>query len=119
MKTITVNLTVTSIPSAVSETEQEVPCPRVNFWRTAVQTTEFITTPGVYTETQTIEDTDIFGVDVFTWNNYIVDITDLEPSKDVITTIQQAELSLDQTKTSIQFASEGVYNITVKVTEII
>lgn len=118
MKTITVNLNLSAIPINI-EPETEIPCPRANFWTTGVQTTAFFTLPGSYSETLTVEDTSIVGVDVFTWRNYIVDVAGLNNTENVIITTESAGWNGDQNKTSIKFLSEGVYSVDINIEEII
>lgn len=118
MKSITITLNIVSIPVNI-QTEEEIPCPRVNFWTTGVQTTAFLTLPGSYSETLTVEEPGIVGVDVFTWRNYFVDIARLNNTENVVITTESAGSNGDQNKTSIKFLSEGTYNVDIVVEEII
>lgn len=108
MKTIIINLNITSMPQSTQPTNI-TPCPRVNVFQDPINPAD-ITQVGNYNYSIELEDNGRCGVDVFAWKNNNINI-----STDLPILIRPAGRRLDQIRKTINIAKAGTYNISVSI----
>lgn len=108
MKDITLNVNLVQIPTSL-QTEEVWPCPRINFF-TNTEAFSAILAPGSYSETYSVSDDGFAGVDIFAWQDNIVDVSTTASMKIKVT----GEFK-DQTQTTVVAASAGTYNIDINI----
>jgi hypothetical protein len=108
MKTVILNLNITSIPQNIQPTNIK-PCPRVNVFQHPIDPAD-ITQVGNYNYSIELEDDGRCGVDVFAWTKNKIDIT-----TDLPVIVKFAGGNLDQIKKSINITEAGTYNISVSI----
>ena len=107
MKTVIINLNITSIP--LDPRSPEIPCPRVNVFEHPILP-DHITQAGNYNYTFNLEDGGRCGVDVFAWEWNTIDIiTDLSVDTKI------AGSNLDQIQKHIDITEAGTYNISINI----
>lgn len=107
MKTINVNLNVNSIPES---NNGAIVCPRINVFEHPI-VPQNITKIGNYKYSFNMKDDGIYGVDIFTWRNNIVNIdTELK------VVLRIAGSSLDQIHRRINIKEAGDYDISINIT---
>ena len=109
MKTITINLNVTSIPVNTQPAGVR-PCPRVNVFQHPIDPPTDITAAGTYTYTFNLDDNDYCGVDVFAWKNNSISLT-----SDVKAISSLAGEARDQIRKTIIITNAGTYDIAVAI----
>jgi hypothetical protein len=115
MKTININLDITSFSSAYDDLEPKnsrFPCPRVSVFQSSSSPKQAtnITETGTYNYTFNLEDNQECGIDFFTWKTGNIKlITDLP-----IETGDAGDY-LDQIRNTIYINEAGTYNISARI----
>lgn len=108
MKTVIINLNVTSIPQNTQPTIVR-PCPRVNVFQHPMNPSD-ITQVGNYNYSIQLEDNGRCGIDAFAWENNQINITTNLP-----VTTRSAGQNLDQIQKSVNITEAGTYNISISI----
>lgn len=108
MKTVNINLNITSMPQNTQPTNVR-PCPRVNVFQHPINPTD-ITQVGNYNYSIKLEDNGRCGIVAFAWANNQINVT-----TDLPVTIKSAGENLDQIQKSIDITEAGTYNISISV----
>lgn len=108
MKTIIINLNITSMPQNTQPANVR-PCPRVNVFQHPMNPSD-ITQVGNYNYSIQLEDDGRCGIDAFAWQNNQINIT-----TDLPVIVKPAGENLDQIQNSINITEAGTYNISISI----